>query len=73
MGILDLIRHVPSMKAEAVRRLYEGKGPDDFNLIDVRQPSEYEEEHLPGAALIPLSKLASRLDEIDKDKPTVVY
>lgn len=26
----------------------------DFLLVDVRQPQEYEKEHLPGAQLIPL-------------------
>jgi rubrerythrin len=39
----------------------------------VRQPGEYESEHLPGAKLIPLPELAGRLAELDADKPTVVY
>jgi rhodanese-related sulfurtransferase len=33
-------------------------------IIDVRQPDEYEEFHVPGARLIPLDELAERVDEI---------
>lgn len=46
---------------------------DAFNLIDVRQPREYEAHHIPGARLIPISELDKRLDEIDPSKPTLVY
>jgi rhodanese-related sulfurtransferase len=42
-------------------------------LIDVRQPSEYEDAHIQGAKLIPLGELPERLAEIPKDKPVVVY
>ena len=35
-------------------------------LIDVREPGEYAEGHVPGAVSIPMSQLANRLDEIDK-------
>ncbi|KPJ76846.1 MAG: sulfurtransferase [Deltaproteobacteria bacterium SG8_13] len=46
---------------------------DAFTLLDVRQPAEYESEHLPGAKLIPLADLGQRLGEIDAGKPAVVY
>jgi rubrerythrin len=42
-------------------------------LLDVRQPGEYESEHLPGAKLIPLPELNQRLAELDAAKPTIVY
>lgn len=38
-------------------------------LIDVRNPNEYDEFHLQTAKNIPLAELASRLDEIDFDRP----
>ena len=41
-------------------------------LLDVREPSEWNEIHVPGATLIPLGQLASRLNEVPKDKPVVV-
>ncbi len=44
-----------------------------YTLLDVRQPGEYEKEHLPGALLIPLPQLLDRLDELDPDKPLVAY
>lgn len=47
--------------------------PDEVTLLDVRQPSEYEEAHLPGAVLMPMGELDDRLDELDKDKPVVIY
>ncbi len=46
---------------------------DSFQLLDVRQPNEYEREHLPGSILIPLKELVDRKDELDPDKPTLVY
>lgn len=55
-------------------REYVAKHPDeDFTLLDVRQDSEYQEEHLPGAVLIPLPQLSDRLEEIDAEKPVLVY
>ncbi|MBW1992454.1 MAG: sulfurtransferase [Deltaproteobacteria bacterium] len=38
-----------------------------------RQPWEYETAHLPGAKLVPLGQLKDALEELDKDKPTLVY
>ncbi|GIU83456.1 MAG: hypothetical protein KatS3mg008_0231 [Acidimicrobiales bacterium] len=36
-------------------------------LLDVRQPDEYREAHVPGANLVPLDQLESRLAELPKD------
>ena len=38
-------------------------------LVDVREPQEYAEAHVPGAVLVPMSQLMGRLAEIDKDQP----
>src|SRR5687767_2231462 len=40
-------------------------------LVDVRQPDEYEQFHVPQARLIPLMELPDRLDEVPTD--TTVY
>lgn len=45
---------------------------EDAVLIDVREPREYAEGHVPGALLMPMSRLASRLDELDRSLPVHV-
>jgi rhodanese-related sulfurtransferase len=44
-----------------------------FTLLDVRQPAEYEQSHIPGARLIPLPDLPNRLEELDPEKPVIAY
>ena len=61
------------MSVEAVKELMKQKKPGEYNLIDVRQPGEYEQGHIPGAKLIPITELASRVGEIDPAKPTIMY
>ena len=41
-------------------------------ILDVRQPEEWNESHIPGATLIPLGELASRVNEVPKDQEVVV-
>ena len=47
----------------------------DFLLLDVREPREYEIARIPGATLIPLGDLPSRLGEIEawRDREVVVH
>lgn len=42
-------------------------------LIDVREPNEYEAGHILGARNIPLSQLKMRMKEIRPDKPVYLY
>ncbi|RFU65675.1 rhodanese-like domain-containing protein [Peribacillus glennii] len=42
-------------------------------LIDVREPSEFEGGHILGARNIPLSQLKTRLNELRADKPVYLY
>jgi phage shock protein E len=42
-------------------------------ILDVREPSEWAQFHIQGATLIPLGSLPSRLNEVPKDRPVVVY
>jgi len=41
-------------------------------VLDVRQPEEWAAVHIPGATLIPLGDLPSRLAEVPKDQEVVV-
>ena len=45
----------------------------DLVILDVRYLYEYESGHIKNAILIPVGELAGRLDELDKDKETLVY
>ena len=62
-----------SMSAEEARVFMAERSQDAFTLLDVRQPKEYEANHIPGSKLIPIGELDKRLDEIDPTKPTLVY
>lgn len=41
-------------------------------MLDVREVSEWNEGHMPGATLIPLGELPARLGEVPQDQPIVV-
>src|SRR4029077_2598461 len=41
-------------------------------LVDVREPEEYVHGHVAGAITIPQADLASRLDELPRDRPLIV-
>lgn len=46
---------------------------EQLQLIDVREPVEWEICRIPGATLIPLGQLTSHLHEIDQTKKVIVY
>jgi len=41
-------------------------------LVDVREPDEHAEGHVPGATLVPLATVPDRLDAFQGDGPTYV-
>jgi rhodanese-related sulfurtransferase len=41
-------------------------------LLDVREPSEWQAGHAPGARHVPLGTLGSRLDALPRDRRVVV-
>ncbi|MBW7838566.1 MAG: molybdopterin-synthase adenylyltransferase MoeB [Chitinophagaceae bacterium] len=48
------------------------KGGEDIQVIDVREPSEYELVNI-GALLIPLATVKDRVDEIRRDRKVVIH
>jgi rhodanese-related sulfurtransferase len=40
-------------------------------LLDVREPWEYQQGHVPGAQLIPLGELEQRVSEVPRDRPVL--
>lgn len=63
---------VKSMKSQEAREFLKGSEAE-VEILDVRQPSEYQDSHIAGAKLIPLPILGESLDQLDKDKPILVY
>jgi adenylyltransferase/sulfurtransferase len=55
---------------ELKRRVDDGR---DTQIIDVREPFEYEIARIPGTKLIPLGQVADRMSEIDPARETVVH
>ena len=73
MVLGGFFQKVKSISPDEVREIIKNKGADEYCLLDVRQPGEYEQGHLPGAKLIPLSELQFNLDKIRPDRRTIVY
>ena len=46
---------------------------DDFLLVDVREPAEYDIVKIPGSVLIPKGDIAGKLSELPQDKPIVLH
>lgn len=62
------------------RKILKALSEEDFRagyrkaqLIDVREPNEFDAGHILGARNVPLSQLKMRLKEIRPDKPVYLY
>ena len=64
-AVLDL---AVNLDPAAVEELYQR---NDVVILDVREDSEYNAGHIPGATLVPLGQIPNRLDEIPKDKTVI--
>ena len=48
-------------------------GIDGLQLVDIRNPGEFALGTIEGALPLPVGQLPGRLDELDRDAPTVVF
>ena len=48
-------------------------GSESVFLLDVRDPDEFEEGHIPGAINLPLNEIRSRMDELPRDREISIY
>ena len=73
MGFKDLFSPVTNMNTSQLQAFIDSNEEGDFTLLDVRQPSEYENARIPGSKLVPLPDLNERLSELDPQKPVIAY
>ena len=62
-----------NMSVEEARQYMAEHKEGDYTLLDVRQPKEYDQDRITGGRLVPLPQLTARLEELDKEKPLIVY
>jgi rhodanese-related sulfurtransferase/rubrerythrin len=73
MQLKKLFTPVGSLDAGEAKAYMAKHREGDYTLLDVRQPGEYEDAHLPGAKLLPLPGLSDTYQALDQEKPTLVY
>lgn len=59
-----------AINAEELQQWLDNK--NDIQLLDIREPYEFEDGHLD-AINIPMDSVIDNLDKVAKDKPVVVY
>ncbi len=67
----ELSARIASVAPEQLKEMLD-RG-EEIQLVDVREPVEWEICRIPGARLIPLGQLTSRMHEIDQTKKVIVY
>jgi len=62
-----------TLTADELRVFRENQPEGSYLLIDVRQPPEYEQGHIPGARLMPLPEVETRLFTLPSDRDLIFY
>lgn len=62
-----------NMSPEEARNFMTSHPGDSYQILDVRQPKEYEQGHLAGALLMPVKEVTTRVAELDREKTVLVY
>lgn len=73
MKVTDVFSPVKSINVNEAKKLIEEKKEGEVALVDVREPEEYKDGHLPGAQHVPLSSILEKLQDLDPLKTTVTY
>jgi sulfur-carrier protein adenylyltransferase/sulfurtransferase len=63
--------NLPTVSVSQLKQKLEAREP--VQLIDVREPFEHEIANIETARLIPLGELPERLNELDRDRLTIVH
>jgi rhodanese-related sulfurtransferase/rubrerythrin len=71
--IADIFTKVDAISADEARKLLDDKSKSGIELVDVREPAEYRDKHLPGAILLPLSGLPDNMNRLNADGTVITY
>jgi len=44
-----------------------------YRFVDVRYEEEWEDGHIPGATLLPLTDIRERMDQLDRNSKIITY
>lgn len=58
---------IKDITADELNRFMDSHDERDYALIDVRQPDEYYDSHIPGAKLIPFPTLGTNLESLPRN------
>lgn len=69
----EVKKEVREVDVSELKHLQDGQ--QDFALVDVREPEDWQKGTIPGAATIPRGVLELNIDQVttDKDKKIVLY
>jgi rhodanese-related sulfurtransferase len=61
-----------TVPAKQLRELLQTQAAS-LQLVDVREPAEFAEKHLPGAINLPMSVFRTRATELNREKTIILY
>lgn len=65
--------NIKDLTPEELRQFIQHHHVKEYALIDVRQPGEYEQGHIPGSRLLPLPELVQSMEALPTDRHLVFY
>lgn len=68
-----MVQTINQLKPDDLKTYISSHKEKDYVLVDVRQPAEYENEHIPGAFLLPLPALLTNLSELNSEQDLIFY
>jgi hydroxyacylglutathione hydrolase len=68
----ERVEMVPQLSVGELATSLEGEA-SGYQIVDVREASEWESGHIPGSRNIPLGHLGDAVDSLDRSKPIVLH
>jgi len=71
--MFDAASVIKTISADEARKLIEAASKGELVVLDVREPKEYAQGHIPGAVLMPLSQIHHMMEKLPSGKPVIAY